>query len=372
MTTPAHAQGAPAALPTAEVRRVAADWVTRVDAGLTREEQQIFQDWLSADPRHAEAFDQFTEAWSVFDRVQEAGAASTILDRLEARRKTRQRQRRTAVLTAATLAVAAGLAWVSLRPAGAGDAAAPGPATPVVALAEDPVRKLPDGSIVELNTGAEIVVQYSADARRVRLLQGEAYFRVEKDPARPFFVEAHGVEVRAVGTAFTVNMKQSAIEVLVREGAVDVNRSAEKPAGDPRFHRLVPTAVRVEAGSKVIVPISAAVLTPATKVAEQPAAVEPIAPPRPEPVTEEQMNEHLAWRIPRIEFEGISLAEAVRVMNRHNRLQLRLEDERLGALRLSGTIRSDNPEGFVRVLERSLDLEVVTVGDHELLLRRAR
>ncbi|MBI2497704.1 MAG: FecR domain-containing protein, partial [Opitutae bacterium] len=207
---------------TSVIEAAAADWVTRVDAGLTREEQQIFQDWLSGDPRHADAFDRLTEAWSVFDRVQERGVASTILDQLAARAR-RRRIRRVQAGIAASLVLTAGLVYFHWQVAAPG-AVRSAPAVIAQAALPDPVRKLPDGSIVELNTGAEIEVRYSAETRHVKLVRGEAFFRVEKDKGRPFIVEAHGVVVRAVGTAFAVQMQPTAVEVVVQEGAVDVGR----------------------------------------------------------------------------------------------------------------------------------------------------
>ena len=62
-------------------------------------------------------------------------------------------------------------------------------------------RALDDGTVVELNGGAEIEVQFTAAERRLRLVRGEAHFQVAKNPLRPFVVEAGGVAVRAVGTA---------------------------------------------------------------------------------------------------------------------------------------------------------------------------
>ena len=44
-TSPVSRDGPPPR--NAEIETAAADWVTRVDAGLTKEEQQIFQDWLA-------------------------------------------------------------------------------------------------------------------------------------------------------------------------------------------------------------------------------------------------------------------------------------------------------------------------------------
>lgn len=352
---------------TAAIEAAAADWVTRVDVGLTKEEQQIFQDWLASDPRHADAFDRFTEAWSVFDRVQERGVASTILDQLAARAR-RRRTRRVQAGVAAGLALVAGLACFQWRAASpdTGRSAANPPALARVA-APDPIRRLPDGSIVELNAGAEIAVQYSDTERRVKLVKGEAFFRVEKNKARPFYVEANGVVVRAVGTAFAVQMQPAAVEVVVQEGAVDVGRTAT-PAAAP---------VRVEAGRKVV--MAMLLLRPATRSAAPKAPNEPVAvvptataPEQPEAMTDEQMEARLAWRIPRLEFEGMALAEAVELMNRHNRLQLRLEGDRLGELRYTGIFRSDNPEGFVRILELSGVVTAERHGADEIVLRPVR
>lgn len=398
MTTP-H-QSTPPTAPTppphsAAIEAAAADWVTRVDAGLTKEEQQIFQDWLSADPRHADAFDHFTEAWSVFDRVQERGAASVILDRL-AERARRSRKRRVGTGIAAGFALIAGLFY--LQWSGAATTPAERKLAPMLQLnapvaANERMRKLPDGSIAELNAGAVISVQYSKESRLVKLISGEAYFRVEKDTARPFYVEANGVVVRAVGTAFAVQVRPSAVEVVVKEGSVDVGRGSAANNDQGK-------SVRVGANQRVVFALllkpakrnpvagatagSAAVPAPASEAAPRveegaPPAIVPAPAPAlapaiaPEELSDEELRSRLAWRIPQIEFEGMPLSEAVAVMNRHNRLQLRIEGARLGRYRVGGTFRSDNPEGFVRMLvETEPDIVAESRGDSEIVLRAAR
>src|SRR5204863_5888557 len=85
----------------------------------------------------------------------------------------------------------------------------------------------PDGSVVELNRGAVVSAHFTASERRMRLVSGEANFKVAKDPQRPFVVEARGVAVRAVGTAFNVRIDAVSVEVLVTEGVVNV---AQPPA----------------------------------------------------------------------------------------------------------------------------------------------
>ena len=344
-----------------DVEKTAADWVTRCDAGLTAAEQQIFQDWLSADARHADAFDRLSETWAMFDRAQQTGAVSAVLDRLEQRTR-RRRSRRVQAGVAAGLALCAGLLYFGLRAPAGPAGAEPGPTPPAPRVAFDPIRKLPDGSIVELKEGAEIEVAYSAEARRVRMVRGEAYFRVEKDKSRPFYVEANGVQVRAVGTAFSVQMQAAAVEVVVKEGAVDVGHTS--PASND------PGPVRVDAGKRIVMPLirlrpaqRASTPTPAADSAAHSEPVQPVT------MTEQEMETRLSWRLPRLEFEGMPLAEAVALLNRHNALQISLADPAIGALRISGNFRSDNPEGFIRIAEQSLELAAVRVSDQQVLLR---
>lgn len=344
-----------------DVEKTAADWVTRCDAGLTAAEQQIFQDWLAADARHADAFDRLSEAWSVFDRVQEQGAVTAILERLEQRAR-RRRARRVQTGVAAGVVLCAGLLYFGPRApvAPSGDALGRTPLAPRVT--HDPIRKLPDGSIVELKEGAEIEVAYSAEARRVRMVRGEAYFRVEKDKARPFYVEANGVQVRAVGTAFSVQMQTAAVEVVVKEGAVDVGHSS------PVANDSGP--VRVDAGNRIVMPLMR--LRPAMRASAPASAAETAVQPepaRPVTMTEQEMETRLSWRLPRLEFEGMPLAQAVALLNRHNALQISLADPTIGALRISGNFRSDNPEGFIRIAEQSLELVAVRISDQQVLLR---
>ena len=56
-------------------------------------------------------------------------------------------------------------------------------------------------------------------------------------------------------------------------------------------------------------------------------------------------------------------------LNRHNTIKLVIEEASLAEMRVSGNVRIDNPEGFVRMAE-PLGLEAERFGD-EIRLRRA-
>lgn len=338
-----------------DVEKAAADWVTRCDAGLTAAEQQIFQDWLGADARHADAFDRLSEAWSVFDRVQEGGVISAVLAGL-AKRARQRRTRRIQAAAAAAVIVFAGLLYVRIAE----------PASELVRegggrlAVNDRIRRLPDGSVVELKPGAEIAVHYAADARRVTLVKGEAFFRVAKDTARPFFVESQGITVRAVGTAFSVQAQATAVEVVVQEGAVDVGRSTATTSDN--------NPIRLGAGQKVV--MRALLLRPAMRVPATTPAAAPL-PPVVENLSEQDIEQHLAWRDNRQEFNGTTLSEAVALLNRQNLTQILIKDPAVGRLRVDGYFRTDNPEAFVRIVEGSFEgqLKAELVDEHTILLQ---
>ncbi|MCC6459357.1 MAG: FecR domain-containing protein [Saprospiraceae bacterium] len=84
---------------------------------------------------------------------------------------------------------------------------------------------LTDGSVVRLapRSGLTVVPGFNRRERRLRL-QGEAFFQVAPDTARPFVVEVQALEVQVVGTAFTVDNSTAPNTVFVRvsEGKVRV------------------------------------------------------------------------------------------------------------------------------------------------------
>lgn len=65
---------------------------------------------------------------------------------------------------------------------------------------------LPDGSKVWLNAGSSITYAYNSrgNGKREITLNGEAYFDVKHDNARPFIVHAGKLDVIVLGTAFNV------------------------------------------------------------------------------------------------------------------------------------------------------------------------
>ncbi|HRG57142.1 MAG TPA: FecR domain-containing protein, partial [Lacunisphaera sp.] len=185
--------------------------------------------------------------------------------------------------------------------------------------------------------------------RRIRLERGEAHFTVAKNPDRPFIVEAGGVSVRAVGTAFNVRLDSKAVEVLVTEGKVRVDDTASgrsllaAPAGvDPA---VLPTLGHpiLGAGQKVVV-------TPeAERVSAGIAATA---------VSVDEIQRTLSWQERRLDFDLAPLSEIVAEFNRYSRHKLVIGDPVLAEKRFGGSFRPDDQAGFVRMLQENFGVTV--------------
>jgi transmembrane sensor len=343
------------------IAEAAAAWLARRDRGLSPAEQDEYLQWLRADPRHTEAVTQHAAALERMMQLYEWQPGhdtepnpDLFLPRQSLWAKAGAPARRRAWwVWSSGLAAAAAVAVVLLWERPSSREAPAVAVAPKSYLHVNERLALPDGSRIELKDGTKVVVLYSETERRVKLTGGEAHFTVWKDKARPFIVDAGGVEVRAVGTAFNVRLEEKAVEVLVTEGRVKV--AGEQRAGSTE-PGAKPEQLFVSMGERVIMPLAAA-------AGEAPVVA---------PVTPEEIGQELAWQAPRLQFHETPLAEAVAEFNRLNRHQLVIADPALASQPIGGTFRPDNVEGFIRLLDTTLGIQAEADGADRTLLRRPR
>jgi len=341
----------------ANLEAIASVWLSRRDRGLTPAEQDAYLEWLRADPRHGAMIAHLEKTWGALDALAEwrpAHSARPNPDLLATPRARPKRWARLAKFPCAvpTLAAAAAVA-LGIFVLHSISRETPMP-TGTVRVIPSPERlTLEDGSVVELNHGGKIETEFTAETRRVRLVRGEAHFTVTKNPARPFIVEANGVAVRAVGTAFNVRHASAAVEVLVTEGKVQVERPVAAIVSSRVQSPITPTAL--VAGERAIVDTTA------------PTAQLVVA-----AVTPTEMARALSWQGVRLEFAELPLAEVVTEFNLRNRQQLVVEDAATGRLRVGGSFRADNVDAFVRLLEASFGVSAQRRDDGALVLRQQK
>jgi transmembrane sensor len=176
--------------------------------------------------------------------------------------------------------------------------------------------ELPDGSVLQLNAVSHVMVVYDAHLRRVELQEGEALFRVAKDPVRPFEVVTADTVVRALGTTFNVYHRGAGTRVAVVEGKVQVRSQAAPVA------LVANQTVRVGPDGQVV----RAASVEARKVT--------------------------AWTQRRLVFDEEPLARVVEEFNLYNVEQLAVEDEELASFRINGVFDADDPGALLAYLER--------------------
>lgn len=348
----------------------ASAWLLKCDRGLSAAEQDAFADWLSASPRHRQQFSRYQRHWGRLDTLsrwlpEHSEHPNPDLLAPPLRQRFRHRLSWALALAASVALVITGY-WSfgpPLKEDDRGDDA-------LVFHIENNLRTLPDQTVVELNRGAEISVDYSESVRRVVLIRGEAHFTVTKDPSRPFVVNVMGLDVRAVGTAFNVRVDTAAVEVLVTEGKVEL-ASATPPerfpetslegsvhpvsAGISEESRPTPLVPILEARQRAVVSFEAEALPPQVAI-----------------LTPGEIERVLSWQHRLLDFEAAPLNEIVAEFNRRNTTQLVILDANLASLRVSAKLRSDNIDGFLHLLRAGFDVQTESREKGEILLRLKR
>ena len=208
--------------------------------------------------------------------------------------------------------------------------------TYVTDVGEQRSVRLPDGSMMHLNTDSRAVVRFSDSDRAIRLESGEALFRVERDAGRPFEVLTPSARIRVLGTEFNVREIGSATRVAVVDGAVKVS-----PAG-PKGEAIL------QAGDEANVERSQVVKSPKPNI-----------------------ERAVSWRARRLVFQEESLGVIADEFNRYNRTpRIVIEGDQASARRYGGTFNADDPQSLVRLVTRTGDLQAEQRGDEVIIRAR--
>ena len=303
------------------------------DAGV--DEHEAFADWLSASPRHAEAWDAVQELFTALEQPAKS------IRRLESPnpkaepagetgRQTRIRsgfQSRRAF--AATLACAC-LLLVFLQSAVLENLQS----DYHTAVGEQRRIELADGSRVLLNTDSAASIEMRGNLRKVRLLRGEAFFEVAHAPQRPFWVEAGTARARVTGTAFGVSRDADRVSITVAEGRVETS-------ADPQAELITPLA-----------PGETALYQDRQLISVRTA----------------DLQHTLAWRQGQMVFEQATLAEVVEQINRYRPGRLIITDDRLKNRPITAVFAVNRLDEAVTALEQTFGIRARRLADYWVFL----
>ena len=315
-----------------DIEAAAAAWLARRDAGehWSDDDERALQAWIAESVAHRVAWLRLDAAWERTERLPALAPADTVSAQES---RPNRRHRRRAILgwaLAASLALGVGVAWmVQFYPPGAVRFATEVGGREAVTLA--------DGSRVTLNTHTRGRALVNEQERRFWLEEGEAYFEVAHDPARPFVVMAGKDRVTVLGTRFSVRYEDGRTEVTVLEGRVRLDRG---PTGAAPSTPVVMTrndAVVAQGGSVLVISR-----------------------------TDQQVRDELSWRQGQLAFEQMALGDVAAEFNRYNTVKLVVEGD-ASDMRVSGSFDAQNVQGFARLAHEGFGLTVRREGNRIVL-----
>jgi len=197
---------------------------------------------------------------------------------------------------------------------------------------------LHDGSTVELAPNGRISYANEFDSTGTRdvYLSGQAFFKVTKNPRRPFRVFANEIVTKVLGTSFLVRSYENdtTIQVIVRTGKVSVYSQATASARD--------TTAPAELGGYILTPNQQLVYEKAGKKFQK-ALLE-----QPEMITSSKKE-------PVILYEDVSLEEVFRELVYDYGINIVYDSELIKKCTVTADLRNES-------FYRKLDLVCKAVG----------
>ncbi|MGD1845787.1 MAG: FecR domain-containing protein [Salibacteraceae bacterium] len=298
----------------------------------TAEQQQEVEAWRDADPANAEELEKLGRLW------WEAGTAAVeaTVDVDAAWQKVQARTigepmakviplwRKPAVWSVAASLLLLLMAWWAW----------PETANEVLVAQNQAVNTtLDDGSAVSLNVGSKLEITEMNEGLRQVKLEGEAYFEVASDQARPFVIDAGPMEVKVLGTSFEVEAF---------------------PASDSLFVAVVSGRVQVDAYGQQVV-LSAGQRAQLSRTTEK--------------LLQSNTTDTntLFWKTGTLVFSRTELAQVVKVLNKCYKVDIQLANPTLKTCSVTSTFSHKTIDEVLEVLTALFDLEVAQQQNQYIL-----
>ncbi|MEP1446806.1 MAG: FecR domain-containing protein [Paraglaciecola sp.] len=323
-----------------DIHKQACEWISRFDRGLSEGEDQAFSDWVNLSSFHRQSLFSVAQTWDELSVLNELSSLFPLRDNHVRNTKISLNRKVMGIAASVIFVIVSSFAWLT-HPEFMTGTVDPS----IVALnaetsvGEQRVISLADGSVIHLNTDSLVSINFSDALRNVHLLRGEAHFEVAHDETRPFIVKAATNTVTAVGTAFNVQLTNAEqFELLVTDGKVLVKNKTDdlaKVSIDNRSQTLDGSGELMIAGQKAL-------------ISQQ--AIQPVT------LTQQQVQNDLAWQQGMLVFHGEPLADALQEISRYTLVNFKLADQQVRQQRVAGYFKAGDIQGLLFALENNFNI----------------
>ncbi|MBK0369189.1 FecR family protein [Flavobacterium agrisoli] len=194
---------------------------------------------------------------------------------------------------------------------------------------------LTDGSIVVLNSNSSVVVPEKFGNQRMVRLKGEAYFKVTRNPSKPFIINTKDVKVQVLGTSFNINAyNHNHTKVSVLTGKVKVSA----PNGE--------NVVLIKNNQVDFIPANGFVLT------------------------KENSKEGIAWTTNCIVLKKNSLAQTARILENWYDVTIQFQDKTIEELTISGKFKEPKLDNILQSIALLKELQIEYITPKQIIIRR--
>jgi transmembrane sensor len=226
---------------------------------------------------------------------------------------------------------------------------------------------LPDSTQVWLNSNSKLkyASDFNTQSRDVEL-EGEAYFEVAKDPQRPFTVHAASINIRVLGTVFTVKSyaQDETIEATLLKGAIEISR---------RDNPNAPTVI-LKPNEKFILNKHLPVLAahPADIIPPHPAAatIPDISVNAISGNVPDSDKVETAWLYNKLVFNGDSFKELAEKMERWYNVKIKFANESLYKYHFGGAFAGETIDDALKALQLTANFTYKTNGNEIVLYEK--
>lgn len=298
-----------------EIENKAAMWVVKTtQRELTSQENEDFQSWLNASEVHESTYYRARQLWAL---TANKPRQQTTDNQQGINKKRQPRYIGLSIAAVVLVSVLSMSVWYFQYTQ---------PVDYYAKTGEIQRITLPDGSRVDLDSGAQLQLAFSPQYRQVNLLRGRAYFTVapktDTEP-RPFQVMAKNGITQALGTEFSVDNENSKVAVSVYQHSVKVS---------------------LFSGQEMVIP--------AGNFTQYQSDITPMA---------SMVNSHsTVWREGQIMFQQQTFSEVIAEINRYRDKQIiLLTEERVG--HISGVLQINTLDSGLTHLVSSYGLSVYEI-----------